>query len=218
MIRRFDRIEGRYIEKIYGQERLAYSRTDNTDFCDLSLWDGRGGYQGDVLTFHDFTNGKVYQPFEKKPDTVYGEPVYAGGSYYFLQGDYKNARITLYRFIPEEVLEPVKVFGWDEVSPYNLRIIGDPLYVISQNGEEFACYYPNKASFRLEPHQTVTLIDDGKVYLEEWVEEGWDDEKDCASQNYQYYHKVIVKDWDGNTLSEEVGFLFASPDGSYWIA
>ena len=218
MIKRFERIEGRYIEKIYGQERLAYAHSDNTDLYDLTQWAERGGYQGDVLTFHDFTNGKVYQPFDKKRDVVYGDPAYVGGFYYFLQGDYGAGRITLYRYLPEELLEAVTSFGFEEVQLYNLQIVGDPLYVISQDNETFTCYYPEKCSFPLGPRQTVTVIAEDKVYLEEWEEEGWDDENDCATDDYRYYHKVIVKDFKGNTLSEETGYLYQAPSGDYWMA
>ena len=70
----------------------------------------------------------------------------------------------------------------------------------------------------LTPHQTVELIEDGKVYLEEWVEEGWDAEQDRATNHYKYYHKVIVRDTDGNTISEEIGALYQSPDGTWWIS
>ena len=218
MIKRFDRIEGRYIEKIYGQERLAFAHSDNTDFYDQTLWAERGGHPGDILTFYDFTNGKVYQPFEKQRDVIYSEPTYAAGFYYFLQGNYSGNKITLYRYLPEEVLEAVTSFKYDEVELYNLRAAGNPIHVFSQNNAVFECYYPERISFPLASHQTVTFIEDGKVYLEEWVEEGWDDEHECETEDYKFYNKVIVKDFAGNTLSEEVGFLFPAPDGTYWMA
>ena len=60
MIKRFDRIEGRYIEKIYGQDRLAYAHTDTSDLYDLVEWAERGGYSGSVILFYDLTIGTVY--------------------------------------------------------------------------------------------------------------------------------------------------------------
>ncbi len=218
MIKRFEKTEGRYIEKIYGQERLAYSHSDDTDFYDLIAWAERGGYQGDYLTFHDLTNGKVYRPFEKKRDVVYSDPVYADRYYYFLQGDYRAGMITLYRYLPEEAAEAVTGFGFDEVKLYNLKIMGNPLYVTSQDNETFECYYPERFSIELGARQTVSLIEDGKVYIEEWVEEGWDEENSCATDDYRFYNRVIVKDFSGNTVSEEKGFLFIAPNGDCWIA
>ena len=92
------------------------------------------------------------------------------------------------------------------------------MHVVSQDAENATCYYPESFSVPLTPHQTVVLIEDDHVYLEEWIEEGWDDENDCAGENYRFYNKVIVKDFGGNTLSEQVGSITQAPDGSYWLA
>ena len=218
MIKRFDTVEGRYIEKIYGQDRLAYAHTDTSDLYDLVEWAERGGYPGSVIVFYDLANGKVYKPFRKRKNVAYTDPVYADGKYWFLQGDLGKGRVTLYCFIPNEKPEAVTTFGTDEVKLYNLRILGSAVHVISQNGETAECYYPERFTMALTPHQTVVLIEDGKVYLEEWVEEGWDAEQDRATDHYKYYHKVIVRDTDGNTISEEIGALYQSPDGTWWIS
>ena len=57
-----------------------------------------------------------------------------------------------------------------------------------------------------------------RIYLEKWVEEGWDDENDCATDTYQYYNKIIIKDFAGNTISEEIGCLNQSENGDWWIS
>ena len=62
------------------------------------------------------------------------------------------------------------------------------------------------------------MIEDGKVYLEKWVEEGWDRENDCATDAYQYYHKIIIKDFEGNTISEEIGCFNQSANGDWWLS
>ena len=36
-------------------------------------------------------------------------------------------------------------------------------------------------------NESVALIDNGKVYIDAWIEEGWDDENDCATDDYKYY-------------------------------
>ncbi len=217
MIRRFDEVKGNGIQTVYGQYRFAFAHSDNTDFYDLIEWAERGGYQGSVLSFYDFETGTVYTPFEKKRDVVYSDPDYADGFFYFLQGDYGERIITLYRYLPGESPVPVTAFSTEEVNLYNLRIVGSPLHVISQDSV-FACYYPEKFSFPLKPNETVVLIEDGKVYIEAWIEEGWDNENDCASENYRFYNKIVVKDFDGNLLSEETGSLHQSQDGTYWIS
>ena len=35
MIKRFDKVDGSYVEKIYGQDRYGYSKSDTINFYDL---------------------------------------------------------------------------------------------------------------------------------------------------------------------------------------
>ena len=217
MVRRFKSVNGKYIEKIYGQDRLAFAMSDNEDLYDLIAWSERGGYQGAVLYLYDFETGDVYQPFEKKRNVVYSRPEFADGYYYFLQGDYDAKTVVLYRYFPDDLLAPVVTLPLDDVDLYNLRIVGNPVHIISQN-EELRCYYPEAFSFPLEPNETVCFIEDGCVYIEAWIEEGWDDENDRATDEYDYYHKVVVKDFHGNLISEEVGALGQAADGTWWMS
>lgn len=218
MIKRFDRIEGRSVVKIYGQERLAYACSDSSDLYDLVEWEARGGHPGSVPIFYDYTNGKVYKPFRKRRNVLYSDPAFADGSYWILQADYAKKKVTLFSYQPEEKPKVVTETDMENISLYNLQIVGEKVHIVSQNGEKAICYYPEHFSLELTPHQTLALIADGRVYLEEWVEEGWDEEHDCAGENYRFYHRVIVKDWNGRTLSEEVGAITQSPDGTYWIS
>ena len=217
MVRRFKEVNGKYIEKIYGQDRLAFAMSDNEDLYDLIAWSERGGYQGAVLYFYDFETGDVYRPFEKKRNVVYSRPEFADGYYYFLQGDYDAKTVVLYRYFPDDILAPVVTLPLDDVDLYNLRIVGNPVHIISQN-EELRCYYPEAFSFPLEPNETVCFIEDGRVYIEAWIEEGWDDENDRATDEYNYYHKVVVKDFHGNLISEEIGALGQAADGTWWMS
>ena len=217
MVRRFKSVNGKYIEKIYGQDRLAFAMSDNEDLYDLIAWSERGGYQGAVLYFYDFETGDVYQPFEKKKNVVYSRPEFADGYYYFLQGDYDAKTVVLYRYFPDDLLAPVVTMPLDDVDLYNLRIVGNPVHIISQN-EALRCYYPEAFSFPLEPNETVCFIEDGRVYIEAWIEEGWDDENDRATDEYDYYHKVVVKDFHGNLISEEIGALGQAVDGTWWMS
>ncbi len=218
MIRRFNEVNGLYIEKIIGQDRLAYSMSDTEDLYDLIEYAERGGYQGSVIKFYDFDNGNVYMPFEKKRNVIYGKPEYTDGFYYFLKADYDLKKVTLYKYFPETVLEAVTEFDTEEVNLYNLMIIGEKVHVTSNDGNEFRCYYPKSISLKLRDHETVNLITEDKIISEEWIEEGWDDENDCATDSYKLYYKVIIRDLDGNIISEEIGSIHQAPDGTYWIA
>lgn len=217
MIKKFKETEGRYIEKILGQDRLAFAHSDTSDFYDLIEWSKAGGYQGSVIIFFDFDSGNVYRPFAKKRNVVYSDPVYADGFYYFLQGDYDEKKVTLYCYIPEKDAEKVTELSTEEVNLYNLRIIGSGVHIVSQD-DRFVCYYPEKISFPAAKEETVIFMDDGKIYFEKWIEEGWDDEKDCATENYDFYYKVIVRDHEGNMISEERGSIYQAADGTWWIA
>ena len=190
---------------------------DTNDFYDLIEWSKSGGYQGSVILFFDFESGKVFKPFAKKRNVLYSNPVYAEGFYYFLQGDYDEKKISLYHYIPGKLLEKETELSTEEVSLYKLCIIGNPVHIISQE-DTFVCYYPEKISFPITGHESALFIEDEKIYFESWVEEGWNDKNDCATDNYDLYYKVIVKDFSGNTLSEEVGDLYQAADGTWWIA
>lgn len=219
MIKKFNRIKGRAIEEIYGQDRFGYSQSGFEDMYDLIQWSRQGGHQGSELLFYDFYTGKVYKPFDRKRNVIYGRPVYTEGFLYFLQGDYDQRRVILYRYMPEKILEKVTELNMEEVNLYNLVIVGNPLYIISQDEEDgFRCYYPGKISFPLGERESVIFIEDGKVYLEEWVEEGWDEEADCATAAYKYYNQIIVKDFEGKTISKEIGCLNQDANGGWWIS
>ena len=218
MIKRFKEVNGLYIEKIIGQDRIAYAMSDTEDLYDLIEYAERGGYQGSVIKFYDFDNGNVYMPFEKKRDVIYGKPIYTDGFYYFLQADYGLKKVTLYKYFPETILEVVTEFGMDEVNLYNLSIIGEKVHVISSCGDKFSCYYPEKLSLTLRNHEAVVLMTEDEIISEEWIEEGWDDENDCATDSYKLYYKVIIRDFDGNIISEEIGSIHHAPDGTYWIS
>ncbi len=217
MIKRLQEVSGIYIEKIIGQDRFAYAHSDTNDFYNLIEQSKSGGYQGSVILFFDFESGKVFKPFAKKRNVIYSNPVYAEGFYYFLQGDYDEKKISLYHYIPGKLLEKETELSTEEVSLYNLCIIGNPVHIISQE-DTFVCYYPEKISFPITGHESALFIEDEKIYFESWVEEGWNDKNDCATDNYDLYYKVIVKDFSGNTLSEEVGDLYQAADGTWWIA
>ena len=217
MIRRFEHIEGRYIEKITGQDRLAFALSDTTDFYDLAEWAERGGYQGSVLSFYDCKTGKVDTPFEKQKNVVYSKPRYLRGAYYFLRGDYGEQSVVLYRYAPGQKPEVVTELGMEELNLYNLELIGEDVHIVSQD-DEFHCYYPERFSFPLSEHESVILMENGKIYCESWVEEGWDKERGCQGEQYKYYDKLIVRNFEGTILSEEVGSLYRNENGDWWIA
>ena len=75
MIKRFDKVDGSYVEKIYGQDRYGYSKSDTIDFYDLVELAKEGISRGSVVLIYDFEKGKVYTPFEKQNNIVYGDVI-----------------------------------------------------------------------------------------------------------------------------------------------
>ena len=136
----------------------------------------------------------------------------------FLQGDFNNGKITLFKYFPDKVPERIVQLNIEDVDLYNLRIIGEDAVYITSEDDEFVSYYPESFKFSKSPNESVCMIADGKVYLSAWVEEGWDDENDCETEEYKYYEKVIVRDFEGNMLSETLGSLQQHADGTWWIA
>ena len=100
---------------------------------------------------------------------------------------------------------------------HNLRIIGEDVYIVSED-DEFVSYYPESFIFSKGVNESVSMIAEQKVYLSAWVEEGWDDENDCETEEYNYYEKVVERDFKGNLLSETLGSLQQHADGTWWIA
>lgn len=214
---RFEVVSGKCIEGIPGQSHIGYSMSDTTDFYDMIEWSKKGGYAGSTISFYDYDNGKVYEPFQKQRNVLYGDPVYLKDSFWFLQGDFNSGKITLFKYLPGKVPKLIVQLDIADINLYNLRIIGEDVYIASED-EDFICYYPEHFRFPMNPNESVNIIADGKVYLSAWVEEGWDDENDCATEEYKDYEKVIVKDFKGNVLSETLGCLQQRADGTWWIA
>ena len=217
MLKRFKESKGIYIADIASQDRLAYSLSSNTDFYDMYQWPAEEICPGMCLRFHDLSDGSVYQPFELKDDVIYGSVLYSEEFYWFLQADRMAREIRLFRFLPATVPEAVRSFSMDEVDTYNLAVMGDKVHVTSQDQNMFCCYYPERFAFPIGNHETAVFIDDHKVYLENWIEEGWDEENDRAGKDYRFYDEVIIRDFEGNILSKETGTLYQDRNGSWWI-
>lgn len=213
----FESVRGTYVEEISGQSRIGYSMSDTADYYDMIEWSKKGGYQGSTLSFYDYVNGKVYMPFQRQRNVLYGKPVYLKNYFWFLQGDYNKGKITLFKYRPDEIPEMITQLNIADVNPYNLCIIGEDAHIISED-DEFVCYYPERFQFSKNPNESVTIIADGKVYLSAWIEEEWDNENNCATKKYKYYEKVIVRDFNGAILSETIGCLQQHSDGTWWIA
>lgn len=215
----FSEVKGDYVEEIPGQGRFGYSLSDLEDFFEIEETIKVGGsYRGSVIRFYDYQRGKVFLPFDQKTNTTYGKPIYSDGSFYILQVDFDEGLANIYKYYPGESLDKIAIHKIKDLSTYNLELIGNDLHLISQDDESLEIYYPYRETVKLGANESVLLVNDGKVYINAWIEEGWDDEEDIASEDYSYYDKLIIKDMDSNIISERVGNLHQRPDGTWWLS
>lgn len=198
-----------------GTDRYAYGLSDFENAWDLEDWQENGGYQGSVLYLYDLYENKIYIPFEKRKNVLYQEPLLYNDMIYFLQIDYDNQKINLYHLSSSKPLEKVTDFSISEVNLYNLGLTGEKVHITSQD-DSFISYYPERFEIKLEPNEIVICIADGKIYINAWIEEGF--ENDEITNNYSYYEKILIKDKEGKLLSEEVGSLTQFPDGKWRIS
>ena len=208
-------INGITPDLLKGTERYAYGLSDFTDSWELKDWQEHGGYQGSVLYLYDLHENQVYVPFQKKKNVIYQMPLYCDDKIYFLQVDYDDKKVNLYRLSPNTAIEKITDLSIDEVNLYNIRLIGEGVHITSQD-ESFICYYPEAFEIKLETNESVICIYDEKIYISAWIEEGV--ENDEITKDYSYYEKIRVKDKAGNLISEEIGSLTQFPDGKWRIS
>ena len=132
--------------------------------------------------------------------------------------DFNEGLANIYKYYPGASLEKVFYYKIKDLSTYNLELIGKDLHLVSQDSDSLEIYYPYRETLKLEANESVILIDDGKVYINRWIEEVWDDEKDRAGEDYRYYDKLIIKDFNSNIIGERIGYLYQRHDGTWWLA
>ena len=155
-------INGITPDLLNGTERYAYGLSDFTDSWELKDWQEHGGYQGSVLYLYDLHENQVYVPFQKKKNVIYQMPLFSDGMIYFLQVDYDDNKVNLYRVSSSLELEKITDLSIDEVNLYNIRLIGEGVHITSQD-ESFVCYYPESFEIKLEVNESVLCIDDEKI-------------------------------------------------------
>ena len=195
MIKEFKQTKGLHIETIPGQIRYAVAKSDDTDFYEVAELANAGVvYKGNSVSFYDFEKKESYEVFAEKEGIVYDSPVFINGRYYILKCDYSNRHVTMLTIDDVEngkFTEVIRLFFDDDFDLFNMKVMGDKSYIVSQK-DKFKSFYPVKFSFDLQPQEIVVTIENEKVYIEKWIEEGWDDINDRPGDDYKFYHKVIV--------------------------
>ena len=219
IFKEFSEVKGEYVEEIAGQARFAYSISNSDDLFEIEeTVKIVGFYKGNEICFYDYKTSEIYRPFDLKKNIAYGRVIFIDNSFYILQVDFDEGLANIYKYYPGEILEKITDYKVKDLSTYNLELVGLDLHLISQDSETLEIYYPYRKTIKLEVSESALFIDDGKVYINRWIEEGWDDETDEAGEDYKYYDKLIIKDFDSNIIEERLGSLHQSPDGTWWLA
>ncbi|UTH15862.1 hypothetical protein [Macrococcus epidermidis] len=218
LINRFEIVDGSQVINVHGQSRFGYNHSDAIEFYEVEdVIKVNGFYKGNTISFYDYETGRVYLPFELKKNVVYGYPVYINTLYYFIQCDFETRKINAVECFPGGSVRIYKSLNMDEVDLGNIMIMDDDLKIVSQEND-FRCYYPEQIRLSLEPSESVVTIDEGKVYINQWIEEGYDDVNNGYTNAYQYYDKLIIKDLSGNKICDKVGYLSTYHNDQLWLS
>ena len=216
MLHQFKTILGHAVEPISCQDRLGYYLSDTMDAYEL-MEEAKEDYGGNEITFYDFESRETYIPFSKQTNVIYDTPVFSEGFYYFLQIDKNAGKIRLIRFLPPAELQTVTTLGLEGIDSYNLRLLGEGVHIVSDD-DCFSCYFPEKFSFQHPGNEVVVFIDEGKAYCNAWFENGVDEKGNIILNDYEYYEKLVVRDYAGKIISEQRGTLFQRPNGEWWVS
>ena len=61
----------------------------------------KGGYQGSIISFYDYNNGKFMNHFKTEECIIWPTCLFKE-FFWFLQGDYNSGKITLFRYLPDK--------------------------------------------------------------------------------------------------------------------
>ena len=215
-IERFDEVNGEYLESILGQSRFYNSISDYESLYEIPDWiKAYGYYQGAVIKFYDFYNNKVYKPFDKEKNITYTYAKFKNDFFYFLKVDFNKNIVELIKYYPEKCLESIIQLSLKNIDLYNLTLEDGYEFHICSSNDKFISYYPRKFDLKLRVDQSVIYVDEDKIYINQWVEEGI--VEDSMTNDYKYYDKLIVVDIKGKLLYEEKGNLSQYPNGKWYL-
>ncbi|WP_414045751.1 hypothetical protein ACMGE5_05165 [Macrococcus equi] len=216
-INRFDIVRGNQILEIYNQSRYGYSLSEGIELNEIEdVIQHSGKYDGMTISFYDFDTGQVNCPFDLKQNVGYGQVTFIDGYCYFLQCDYAARKVNVIEYLPGQPARTYVSLNMDEVELGNLMIMENGVNVVS-NTDVFESYYPQKFRMKLVSPESVVLIDEDKVYINQWVEEGWDEELDIQTNDFKYYDQLIIRDFEGNLISKETAKL-STHHGQEWLS
>ena len=82
---------------------------------------------------------------------------------------------------------------------------------MTRQGEEglFEIIWPERISFKMDPHESFFLREDDRLYFWKWYEEG-------DGSDYRYWEETVVRSMEGKVLEILPGDVRIMPDGEMW--
>ena len=82
---------------------------------------------------------------------------------------------------------------------------------MTRQGEEglFEIIWPERISFKMDPHESFFLRADDRLYFWKWYEEG-------DGSDYRYWEETVVRSMEGKVLEILPGDVRIMPDGEMW--
>ncbi|TDM39376.1 hypothetical protein ETI06_09970 [Macrococcoides goetzii] len=212
----FSIVGGHYVTTIKGQQQFGFGHSGDGDFSDIKeIIDREGYYKGMTIRFYNLETGEVYEPFQLNQNVTYGDVIFHDGLFYFLQADFNEKVVRLISFYPEKVKKVITNLSMIDIQLNKLMLIGDSVNIV-HHGDMFISYYPEQFEIDIDVDDTVVMIDENKVYINQWIEE--EEILEDGQMHYNWYNKLLIKDFAGKLLSEEIGMLQQHNDGSWWLS
>ena len=164
--------------------------------------------KGDRLFLIRYPEGTVSAVHERKDGVCHEVPVYDHGKICVLCVDFLSHSIHISEIDPETITErETAVIPLDSVRDcYNLKLLRTPLCLCRSGKEDlFEMIWPEHVSFRVSPHESLSLRIGERVYFTEWFEDP------------DYREETVIRDiHTGEILERLHGDIRLMPDGSYW--
>lgn len=161
------------------------------------------------LIFIRFPEGQLLEPVKAAEGQYLGSPVCCDCEVFCLLADFPARQLAILRCAADmRSAEPVVTLPLDAVPDcYNLMLRARPLTLVRQGHEGvFQVVWPDKASFPIEPSESVYARDGDTLIASRWFEDP------------DYREETVLRRYPtGEVLEQMPGTMMTAPDGSCWL-
>lgn len=226
MIKRFLEVRGSSVysaDHIHGPWYCLYETGADVQEAEEMFLAGKP-FSGSDIKLADTESGRIEEPFKRSENVFVSSPVWDGEAFAFFEVDFPAEKISIYRYFPDGGREKEAETGKTEKEApgysgsvikladiplsaaencRNMRLIISPLTLVRGDYDRYDrvdVLWPERASFDVEPHESLDFRDGDRFYFSCWHEDS------------EYREEVIVRDIDGN-VSEKYPGAIHFPNG-----